>query len=117
MIGSLLDLVGWAGLLGGASFILIGTLGLLRLPDVFCRMHGAGMTDTMGAFLMTVGMMTQTGDWLVWAKLVAIVLFLAFTSPITSHALAQAALHAGVKPWSRLSAAAGGNEIKEAVPF
>lgn len=106
-----LDILGWVGLLGGIAFILVGTLGLLRLPDIFCRMHGAGMTDTLGALLVTLGMMTQSGDWLVVVKLAIIWLFIAFTSPITSHALAQAALHGGVKPWARLSPAGGITEV------
>lgn len=97
----LLDLVSWAAILAGSMFVLVGTLGLLRLPDVYCRLHGAGMTDTMGAGLLVAGMLLQAPDWLVAAKLVLILVFLAFTSPITSHALARAALHGGVVPWSR----------------
>lgn len=114
-MAAVLDLLGWAGLLAGCAAILIGTLGLLRLPDVFTRMHGAGMTDTLGAFLLTLGMMTQTGDWLVLVKLVAIWLFLAFTSPITSHALARAAIHGGCRPWTRTGPAGRSTEVKEGV--
>lgn len=117
MMVIILDILGWVGLLGGCAFILVGTLGLLKLPDVFCRMHGAGMTDTLGALLITLGLMTQTSDWLVLVKLAAIWLFLMFTSPITSHALAQAALHGGVKPWTRLNTAGGAKEVKEGVSF
>lgn len=96
-----LDLLSWASILSGALFIFIGTLGLLRLPDVFSRMHGAGMTDTLGAGLLVLGMLLQTTDWLVAIKLVMIVAFLAFTSPTTSHALARAALKSGLMPWTR----------------
>jgi multicomponent Na+:H+ antiporter subunit G len=95
------DLVSWAAILAGSIFILVGTLGLLRLPDVFTRLHGAGMTDTLGAALLVIGMLAQSPDWLVAVKLILIVVFLAFTSPMTSHALARAALLDGVKPWTR----------------
>ncbi|MEW5727427.1 MAG: monovalent cation/H(+) antiporter subunit G [Pseudomonadota bacterium] len=97
----ILDLAAWAAIGAGSVFILVGTLGLLRLPDVFTRLHGAGMTDTLGAGLLVAGMLMQTTDWLVAAKLVLILVFLAFTSPMTSHALARAALHAGLQPWTR----------------
>lgn len=97
----ILDLAAWAAIGAGSLFILVGTLGLLRLPDVFTRLHGAGMTDTLGAGLLVAGMLMRTTDWLVAAKLVLILVFLAFTSPMTSHALARAALHAGLQPWTR----------------
>lgn len=97
----ILDALSWALILGGSGFVLIGTLGLLRLPDVFTRLHGAGMTDTMGAGLLVLGMLLQAPDWLVVVKLLLIVVFLAFTSPMTSHALARAAILDGIKPWLR----------------
>ncbi|MBW7849235.1 MAG: monovalent cation/H(+) antiporter subunit G [Rhodospirillales bacterium] len=110
-MGAVLDLLSWASILSGALFIFIGTLGLLRLPDVFSRMHGAGMTDTLGAGLLVLGMLLQTTDWLVAIKLVMIVAFLAFTSPTTSHALARAALKSGLMPWTR-----AGREVSKENP-
>ena len=99
MSATLLDLASWACIVSGSLTILIGTLGLLRLPDLFTRLHGAGMTDTMGAGLLLLGMLFQTTDWLVAVKLILILLFLAITSPTTSYALASAALHGGLVPW------------------
>lgn len=101
MIDLIRDLLSWAAILSGSLFILVGTLGLLRLPDVFTRLHGIGMTDTLGAGLLILGMLLQTDSWLVAVKLILIVVFLFFTSPTTSHALANAAHHAGLKPWSK----------------
>lgn len=95
------DLLSWALILGGVGVILIGTYGLITLPDVFARMHGAGMTDTMGAALLLLGMLLQAPDWLVAVKLLCIAVFLGITSPTTSHALARAALHSGLTPWTR----------------
>lgn len=85
-------------LLAGAAFSLIGGLGILRLPDFFARIHGAGLTDTLGAGLILTGLMFLSPHWLVTVKLVAILFFLWITSPTATHALANAALAAGLRP-------------------
>lgn len=93
-----LDLLSWAAILTGGAFIVIGAVGVLRMPDFFTRQHAAGLTDTLGAGLLLLGLMIQGGLTLVTVKLVLILLFLGLTSPTSSHALAQAALSTGVKP-------------------
>jgi multicomponent Na+:H+ antiporter subunit G len=102
-----LDLVSWICILVGAAVALIGGLGLLRLPDVFARMHGAGMVDTLGLGAILLGLMVQAGFSLVTVKLVLILLFVFFTSPMTTHALARACLNAGVEPRARRKPARG----------
>ncbi|MGF1610192.1 MAG: monovalent cation/H(+) antiporter subunit G [Kiloniellales bacterium] len=97
-VAVILDILSWACLLGGAAFSIIGGIGLLRLPDLFTRMHGAGLIDTLGAGLILIGLMLQGGASLVTAKLILILLFIFFTVPTATHALAKAALHSGVKP-------------------
>lgn len=92
------EVLGGAFLLAGAAFLLVGGIGLLRLPDLFTRMHAAGITDTMGAGLILVGLMFAAGMSLVSVKLFLILVFLFYTSPTSTHALAQAALSTGVKP-------------------
>ena len=82
----------------GAAFCLIGAIGVLRFPDVFSRMHSAGITDTLGALLILVGLMVLAGFSLATAKLLFILVFLWMTSPTATHALAKAALHGGVEP-------------------
>jgi multicomponent Na+:H+ antiporter subunit G len=94
----LADIVSWACILVGAAVALIGGLGLLRLPDVFARMHGAGMVDTLGLGLIMVGLMFQAGFTIVTVKLVLILVFVLYTSPTTTHALARACLNGGVRP-------------------
>jgi multicomponent Na+:H+ antiporter subunit G len=93
-----IDLLSWAFLLGGAFFMVTAGIGVLRLPDVFTRMHAAGVKDTMGVALTMVGLILQAGFSLVTAKLLLIWVFLWFASPIASHATARAALLGGVKP-------------------
>ena len=96
-----LDALSWIAISAGLFFMLVGTLGVLRLPDVYTRLHAAGMTDTMGAGFLILGMLLQTvqgilhGETTWW-----FVLFLLFTSPIATHALARAGLAGGVEPWT-----------------
>lgn len=98
MINLIWDLLSWVFLLTGGFFLLAGGIGLLRLPDFFTRVHAAGVTDTMGAGTILVGLMLQAGLTQTSIKLALIALFMLFTSPTASHALAQAALHGGLKP-------------------
>ena len=85
-------------IVAGLFFVLGGTLGVLRLPDFFTRLHAAGMTDTLGAELILLGLIVQEGFTQLSLKffLVAILLFL--TSPTATHAVANAAYQAGLKP-------------------
>lgn len=92
-----LQLLSWGLVLAGAFFMLTGALGLLRFPDVFTRMHAAGMTDTMGAGLILAGLCFQ-GDGITALRLLLILAFLWFTSPVSTHALARAALQGGLRP-------------------
>ncbi|MCG8692447.1 MAG: monovalent cation/H(+) antiporter subunit G [Minwuiales bacterium] len=93
-----IDILSWALLLSGGFFVVVGGIGVLRLPDLYTRMHAAGVTDTAGAALILVGLMLQAGFTLITVKLLLILLFLWFTSPTASYALANSALFDGVKP-------------------
>ena len=88
----LIDLLSWLILLGGVAFALIGSVGLLRMPDFYTRLHAAGITDTLGAGLILLGLMLQAGWTLISVKLLHILIFLWFTGPIATHALSRAAL-------------------------
>jgi multicomponent Na+:H+ antiporter subunit G len=94
----LVDALSWLLLLAGSFFVLVGGIGVLRMPDVFTRLHPAGLTDTLGATLILAGLMIQGGWTLITIKLILIFVFLLFTSPTASHALAKAALSDGIKP-------------------
>lgn len=95
---SVVDIVGWALLMGGSFFALVGGIGVLRLPDVFTRMHASGITDTLGAGLILTGLMVEAGFTMVTVKLILVLAFLWFTSPVSTHALARSALHGGLRP-------------------
>lgn len=93
-----LDALSWVLLVAGGAFCIIGAAGLLRMPDFFTRMHAAGVTDTLGAGLILLGLLLQAGLTLVTVKLAVIGLLIFFTSPTATHALAKAALARGLKP-------------------
>lgn len=98
MLDRILDFASWASILTGSFFLVAGAVGVLRLPDFFTRQHAAGMTDTLAAALILMGLMLQLPFGLGTVKLILILLFLLFTSPTASHALAQAALSSGLTP-------------------
>lgn len=98
LIGLACDLATGIAFLVGGIFLLIGTFGLIRLPDVWARFHAAGVIDTIGAELILIGMMFQTGLTQTTLKLALIGLFLFVTGPTATHAVANAAFVAGIRP-------------------
>lgn len=92
------DIPSAACILAGGFFLVAGGIGLLRLPDLFTRMHAAGITDTLGVGLFVLGFVIQAGLGTVAVKLVLVLLFVLLTGPVAVHALAKAALHGGVRP-------------------
>jgi len=89
----------WGLLIFGSVMILIGGIGVLRLPDFFSRSHGAGLTDTIGAGAVLIGLMFESGFSAATVRLVFILLFLWYTSPVAGYALARAALLRGLRPY------------------
>lgn len=85
-------------LLVGGFLCISGSIGILRFPDFYTRLHAVGVTDTLGAGLILLGLMLLSTDFLVIAKLVMILLLTLLISPTTSHVLAKAAMHNGLKP-------------------
>lgn len=87
-----------ASILGGMFFVMAGTIGVLRLPDFYTRLHAAGMTDTLGAELVILGLIIQSGFTQLSLKLLFVAVFLLLTSPTATHAVANAAYVAKIKP-------------------
>lgn len=94
----IIDLVSWALLLSGGAFGIIGAVGMLRFPDFYTRLHASGITDTLCAVLIIFGLMLQSGLSLLTVKLLLILLFLLFTTPTATHALARAAVLDQIEP-------------------
>ena len=97
-IGLGFDIASGALMITGAVFVLAGAIGMLRLPDFYTRMHAAGVTDTLGAELIVIGLMLQSGWSLLTAKLALLGLLVFLTSPTATHAVANAAFKSGLRP-------------------
>ena len=92
------EVLSWLFIIAGSVFVLIGGIGLIRLPDFYTRIHAAGITDSMGSWLILIGLMFSAGWSLITVKLFMLLFFLAATSPLASHALAKAAFLRGLEP-------------------
>ena len=93
-----IDGLSWLLLVAGGLLVITGGIGILRMPDVYTRAHAAGITDTMGAGLLLIGMMLQGGATIVTIKLALILVFILFTSPASSHALIHTVHANGIEP-------------------
>jgi|BarGraNGADG00312_2_1021985.scaffolds.fasta_scaffold01382_6 multicomponent Na+:H+ antiporter subunit G len=85
----------------GTFFFIIGTTGLLRLPDVFTRLHSSTKCDTMGAGSILIGLAVYSGvSWDV-LKLLIVLGFLFISSATTGHAIGRSAVKQGIAPWRK----------------
>ena len=94
----IIDILSWIFLVIGALLGIVGAIGIHRFPDFYSRQHAVGITDTLCAILILLGLVLQAGISLAAFKLVLIFFFLFVTSPTSSHALVNAAMHSGLKP-------------------
>ena len=92
------EFASWVLILLGSFFTIVGAFGIVRMPEIFTRMHAASVTDTLGVGFLILGMGLQAGFDLVTLKLVFLLALFFFTGPVVTHALAQACLHEGIKP-------------------
>jgi len=97
-------------LLIGSFLCLSGGVGIMRLPDFYTRMHAVGVTDTLGAGMILIGLILQNPEGLVVIKLLLILVMTIFISPVASHALAKAAYRNDLVPLSDRNENKGGTE-------
>lgn len=83
----------------GAVSLLIGSVGVNRLPDFYTRSHAAGKPDTLGLILTMTGLSFHQGIDLNTAKLLLIVVLVALANPAATHALGRAAVLTRQMPW------------------
>jgi multicomponent Na+:H+ antiporter subunit G len=98
LLQTLTSLLAYAFIAIGSAFILIGGIGVLRMPEIYTRMHASSVTETAGSLFVLIGLMILSGLSLATVKLFAIALFLLFTSPVSTYALVNTALITGQKP-------------------
>jgi multicomponent Na+:H+ antiporter subunit G len=96
-MSDVLTLLSAAFVLIGAFFALVASIGLLRLPDLYSRMHAASKAGTMGSGLMLIALAIHAGDSGVFARALAGVVFFLLTAPISAHLLAKAAYAVGYR--------------------
>lgn len=94
----------------GIMFILVGSIGILRLPDFYSRTHAASKSDTLGILFVISGLVVYEGLTLSGFKLILIILFVALANPIGTHALARSAYQKGLKPFLSQDAKKEDNE-------
>lgn len=88
-----LDIASWVSIVLGVVFCLIGGYGLIKLKDMYARVHAASLIDTLGIGLVFLGLMLQAGWTIVTVKLLLVLGFVFFTSPTATHALTKAAIN------------------------
>lgn len=98
-MAALIDLVVAALLLIGAAFGVIAAIGLLRLPDLYTRMHAASKAGTLGSGVLLIALAVHDGTGGTTSRALAGVVFFLLTAPISAHLLAKAAYSVGYKLW------------------
>lgn len=85
----------------GCFFVIVASIGIVRLPDFYTRVHPAGKADTMGQLLILTGLIIYEGLSLISVKLFFIICFVLIANPTATHALVKSAYISGLKPWTR----------------
>jgi multicomponent Na+:H+ antiporter subunit G len=100
---SVLEIASAALLLIGSAFFFAGTIGLLRFPDVYSRLHALTKADNLGLGFVASGLALEVGDIVVALKLGITWALVVVSSSISSQLVARLTWSAGVPPWRRPS--------------
>ena len=98
-MGLLIEVISTALLIVGSIAVLVSGIGIVRMPDIFTRLHAVGITDTVGAAAILLGLSLQYGWDPVLIKMLFLLLLLLVLNPSASHALGRAAVHGVRRPW------------------
>ena len=90
-MSALLDVFSIAAIVAGAFFFLAGTVGLLRFPDAYTRLHALTKADNLGLALVVIGLLPQLDGLLAAAKLVLVWLLVLLASAVVSQLIARSA--------------------------
>jgi len=104
---SVLELVAAAALVLGGGLAFIAALGVLRMPDVYIRMHASTKAGTLGVLLIALALALTGVDAGVVSKALAVFAFVLLTAPIGAHLIGRAAYRSGLQPWQWRSPAGG----------
>ena len=92
-------------ILAGFFFFFTATVGLLRLPDFYSRMHATGKGDTLAALFSLIGLAVYEGFSITSVKIVLIAVFLFLAQPTATHAISRAGFRCNVKPFTNVGGA------------
>lgn len=95
------DIVSVVLFVSSAFFFFAGSVGLVRFPDVYTRLHALTKADNLGLGLLVAGLAVRADSWMTVIKLGLIWMFVIFASATSCHLVAKAALESGVRPWTR----------------
>ena len=98
---TLIDTLSAVLLIAGSVFFLGGTLGLLRFPDVYTRLHALTKADNVGLGLVVAGLAVQALSWATLGKFLLIWVLVLIAGASISHLIANRALQQGIRPWKR----------------
>lgn len=101
MISELQNYIAGVLVVIGASFALVAALGIVRLPDVYSRMHAASKAGTVGSGAMLIALAVFAEDAATTLRALAAVAFVMLTAPVSAHLLARAAYSAGYRLWDK----------------
>lgn len=85
----------------GGFFFFAGTVGLLRFPDIYTRLHAITKADNVGLGLIILGLAVQAESWLVMGKLILIWILVLFAGASVSHLIARRALQREIRKWKQ----------------
>ncbi len=85
-------------ILVGLFFLVVGSIGMLRLPDVFTRAHALSLTDSIGAFFVLAGLAVYEGFGVNFLKIVVVLALIYLLNPVIAHATIRAAYRSGARP-------------------
>ena len=97
-----MDILSIIFIVAGLLFMIVAAIGVIRLPDVYSRSHAVSLTDSLGAFLMLVGIALHDGGRNM-LKILMVLALLYILNPVIAHATIRAALRSGLKPWQKES--------------
>ena len=96
-----MDILSIIFIASGLFFLIVAAIGVIRLPDVFSRSHAVSLTDSLGAFLMLVGIALHEGISKNILKILVVIALLYILNPVITHATIRAAIRSGLKPWKK----------------
>ena len=99
MLDALQNYISGILLIIGAAFTLVATIGLIRLPDIYSRMHSASKVGTVGSGAMLIALAVHSDDLATVMRALAGVAFFLLTAPVAAHLLAKASYSAGYRLW------------------